>query len=290
MNWVARCRSGPFWTSMPADAGGLKFRCDLRDPLMREVCLTGRYEPQETLLLQHLLAPGMTFLDVGANWGYFTLLAAHLIGPTGRVISVEADPRACAALRANLAENRLAHARVVQAAASDGPGTLTLQAYGSDNDDDSNFGVLSAAPSPSAQRRFDVEALALDTLLDAEAVERVHVLKMDIEGAEARALHGFRRRLERQLVDRLVLELHPAFLENEKSSAASVIAMVNAAGYRAWLIDHSAGAHREAAAGRLAPSSLLSPLADNGRLDAWPHVLFVREGLDPLPVDGSVRD
>ena len=54
---------------MPADFGACCFQCDLRDGIMREVCLTGRYEPQETALLQQILQPGMTFVDVGANWG-----------------------------------------------------------------------------------------------------------------------------------------------------------------------------------------------------------------------------
>lgn len=289
MNWVARCRPDPFWTSMPADAGGLRFRCDLRDPLMREVCLTGRYEPQETLLLQHLLAPGLTFLDVGANWGYFTLLAAHLVGSAGRVVSVEADPRACTALRGNLTKNGLGHTTVVQGAASDQEGTLTLQAYGSDDDEDSNFGVLTASPAVSSARRFHVEAVLLDRLLDAAGVDRVHVMKMDIEGAEARAMYGLRRRLERHLVDRIILELHPLLLEREGSSAHSVIAAVSALGYRAWQIDHSPAAHREAAAGGVAVSSLLSPFDEADGLDVWPHLLFVRDGLEPLP-KGPLRN
>src|SRR5512142_2823283 len=93
-HWIGRRVREPFWAALPADLGSLQFHCDLRDGLMREACLTGRYEPQETALLGRLLAPGMTFVDVGANWGYFTLVGAHLVGRAGRVISVEADPRA----------------------------------------------------------------------------------------------------------------------------------------------------------------------------------------------------
>src|SRR5665213_3408969 len=68
MHGFARAHRGPFWWRLPEDVGGLIFRCDLRDALMREVCMTGRYEPQETILLQHLLRPGGVFVDVGANW------------------------------------------------------------------------------------------------------------------------------------------------------------------------------------------------------------------------------
>ena len=48
MNWVGGRQLDPFWTKLPPDLGSLSFRCDLRDGLMREVCFTGRYEPQET--------------------------------------------------------------------------------------------------------------------------------------------------------------------------------------------------------------------------------------------------
>ena len=63
---------------LPWDAGGYWFECDPRDAIAREVCFTGRYEPQETALVRTILRPGMSFVDVGANWGYFTLLAAWL--------------------------------------------------------------------------------------------------------------------------------------------------------------------------------------------------------------------
>ena len=78
---------------MPREVGGFTFECDLRDAISREVCFTGRYEPLETLLVQSTLRPGMTFVDVGANWGYFTLVASHLVGSSGLVVSLEPDPR-----------------------------------------------------------------------------------------------------------------------------------------------------------------------------------------------------
>ena len=91
--------------------------------------MTGRYEPQETLILGHLLRPRDVFVDVGANWGYFTLLGAHLVGPHGRVLGVEADPHACRALERNIARNRLQRVDIVHAAASDARGRLSFEPY-----------------------------------------------------------------------------------------------------------------------------------------------------------------
>jgi len=76
-NWLGHRSVDPFWGRLPEDLGRLFFQCDLRDHIMREVCFTGCYEPQETALLKLLLRPGMTVVDVGANWGYFSLAAAH---------------------------------------------------------------------------------------------------------------------------------------------------------------------------------------------------------------------
>src|SRR5262245_56723365 len=93
MNQIHRLSQSAFWMRSPKRLGGWSFQCDLRDSIAREVCFTGRYEPQETALVQAILKPGMSFVDVGANWGYFTLLAAHKVGVKGRVVSLEPDPR-----------------------------------------------------------------------------------------------------------------------------------------------------------------------------------------------------
>jgi tRNA G37 N-methylase Trm5 len=129
MNWIGRRGADPFWARLPAELGSLFFRCDLRDGIMREVCLTGRYEPQETALLQRILRPGMTFVDVGANWGYFTLCGAHLVGRTGRVVSIEVDPRACRTLKANVKRNMLESVTVLEVAAATrrGPAATTIR-------------------------------------------------------------------------------------------------------------------------------------------------------------------
>ena len=288
MNWCGRRGRRPFWAALPPELGGLQYRCDLRDLLMREVCLTGRYEPQETALVRALLSPGMTFVDVGANWGYFALVAAALVGASGKVVAVEADPRACRTLRANVARNRLAHVEVVESAASDAESRLTFAAYGHENDDASNFGVAQVNDA-AASHTFEVQARRVDAILDALAVDRVHLLKMDIEGGEARAVTGLAARLGRSRVDRIILELHPDHLRQQGSSSREVVAAIAAHGFGAWRIAHSADDHRRAASASIDPASLLAPLDPAADLGAWPHVLFIRSGLPLLGGRSSNR-
>src|SRR5712691_2768117 len=234
MNWVGRRRTDPFWANMPPDLGALRFRCDLRDRMMREVCLTGRYEPQETSLLQQILRPAMTFVDVGANWGYFTLVGAHLVGRTGRVVSVEADPRACRTLRANVAQNALDVVTVLEMAASDRPGALQLQEYESNADESGNYGLTGTTTVVAGGRHFEVVARTLDEALDQVGIGRVDLLKMDIEGAEGRALCGLHGRLADRRIDRILLELHPRHLHDQGSSSQRVVSEIAGYGYRAW--------------------------------------------------------
>ena len=280
MNWVPRRGGRPFWAAMPADLGGLLFRCDLRDPLMREVCLTGRYEPQETAILRALVRPGAAVVDVGANWGYFTLAAAHLVGRKGRVVSVEADPQAARTLTANAEKNGLTQVTVIAAGASDAEHTLTVRRYGSDRHDSANFGVALDAAIQAGGERFDIPARPLDGILDEAGLARVDVLKMDIEGAEARALAGLGRHLTAGSIDWILLELHPAHLRNQGASAVDVVDRLRSRGYDAWLVDHSPAAHRRAASAAVTAESLLTPLTVSSELGQWPHVLFGRRGLD----------
>ena len=274
MNWIGERHTDPFWARMPAELGSKFFLCHLRDRIMREVCLTGRYEPQETALLQQILRPGMVFVDVGANWGYFTLAAAHLVGRAGRVISVEADPRACRTLRANIARNDLDFVTILEMAASDAPGTLQMQEYEPAANEAGNFGLARTTTVVEHGRQFKVRARTLDDVLDQAGIGHVDLVKMDIEGAESRALAGLSRALSARRVRRVLLEVHPQHLRDQGSSAERVIADLRGHGYRAWQIDHSPSVYRRVAAGQMDVTSALTPLTDVTDLGPWPHLLW----------------
>jgi len=106
MNRMARFGPGhAFAAEFPFESRRIRFWCDLRNSLAREVFFLGHYEAQETLLLPALLSKGATCVDVGAHWGYFSLIAAARVGASGRVIAVEADPRVFATLQRTLSLN-----------------------------------------------------------------------------------------------------------------------------------------------------------------------------------------
>ncbi len=264
---------------MAAELGGLSFLCDLKDSIAREVCFTGRYEPQDTALIQALLGPGMTFVDVGANWGYYTLLAAHLVGTHGRVVSFEPDPRLFPVLMENIRYNGLAQATAVQVAAADEAGLLMLSGY---DEACENRGLSRLVEQAGTDvETFQVQAQTVDAMLDSLAVESVDLLKMDIEGAEELALRGMLKGLERHRFRRILLELHPAILSERGRTAQDVIGLLTGAGYCGWHLDFSPVANRRAAYARsLNLREFLSPLSDVKTLDAWPHLLWLAPGVE----------
>lgn len=265
---------GRFTARLAAEVGGAMFDCDLSDLLSREVCFTGLYEPPVTRVFQRQLRPGGTVMDVGANWGYFTLLAAAAVGPTGAVVSLEPDPRQFESLARNVEMNGFTHVKTVRAAASARPGRVTLVGYA---DDEENRGVTRIAgdgdqTTAGAARQFDVDAVTIDGLVPP--VREVDLVKIDVEGAEDLVLQGMREGLSLQRYRAVLLELHPGLLKARGVDPESCLALLQQYGYRGWTIDASPGAYRRAIDPGRSIEPLLRPL-EEWRQTPWPHLLWL---------------
>ncbi len=263
---------------MPEEMGGYSFHCDLRDTISREVCFAGYYEPQETALVRSILRPGMSFVDVGANWGYYTLLAASLVGARGRVLSLEPDPRLFPVLQENIARSRLHQVTALQLAAAHAPGTLALAGYAEDG---GNYGISRIVSDRRDESVFEVNSDSLDNILREHGLLSIDLMKMDIEGAEAFAIAGLAESLSDRKVKRLILELHPIQLAEHGSAVSIVTEKLESAGYRAWTIDHSPAATRQTAYQKeVNVQALLRSLDSSEPYDAWPHQLWLAPGVE----------
>lgn len=146
------------------------------------------YEPHVTQELRQLLKPGMTFLDIGANIGYFTLLGATLVGKTGKVVAFEPQQSNCQLLEKSIAANELQNVTLYPYAAAEKAQTLTFTGGGAD----SNGRIIN--PSETLAQAYQlptIEAVVLDEHL--ANIESLDVVKMDIEGAEPRAWQGMQQ-------------------------------------------------------------------------------------------------
>jgi FkbM family methyltransferase len=274
-NALARFSSEPFLARLPPDLGGASFVCDLHDSIAREVCFTGRYEPQETHIARALVRPGMAVVDVGANWGYFTLVCAHLVGRAGRVIALEPHPQLSAVLTENANRNVLTQVQVCRLAASRAEGVQGFVGYSAG---DGNSG-LSRAVRTAEAAQFECEAAPLDALLDARGCDVIDLLKLDVEGGEADAIVGMTEGLSRGRYRYVLLECHPEALAAAGSSLDACIEPFVRFGYSGWQVDHSPAAHQRAAAANIPLSDLLSPIDSRALArDAWPHLLWAAPG------------
>src|ERR1019366_3705525 len=111
---------------------GRFLQCQLADRTQRTMYF-GLFEPRETRLLRDLLAPGDTFIDVGAHIGWFTTVAARRVGGAGQVVACEPYPSNAVMLKGNLARNDCKNVRVVEAALGSRPGTIILAKAGGDS-------------------------------------------------------------------------------------------------------------------------------------------------------------
>jgi FkbM family methyltransferase len=148
--------------------------------------IQGDNEQDLTTALCQSLKPGATFFDIGANGGYFCLLASTLVGPTGKVIAFEPHPEFATYARRQVAVNELSNCRIIEHAIADEPGHARLTR-------DAAAGNHLDALAPSSGPLLNIQTTTLD-----EAVHQLgvpDVIKIDIEGAEMLALQGGRNLL-----------------------------------------------------------------------------------------------
>jgi FkbM family methyltransferase len=143
------------------------------------------YEP-ELLYLEKVLSPGKVFVDAGANFGIYTLLASKIVGEAGRVISFEPSPRVFPVLRRNIALNGFKNVSALQVALTDKKGRAPLYYHAA-------VGCDSLAKDASFENDAHAEQIdteSLDNVIRQTSVGRVDVIKMDVQGAEELALRG----------------------------------------------------------------------------------------------------
>jgi FkbM family methyltransferase len=185
-----------------------------------------RVEPQVEDTLLSLLRPGDVFFDVGANVGWYSLLAARAVGSAGKVIAFEPSVSNAALLQENVAANRLTNVTTIAAAVTDESGWATFLYGGSLegrlSKDDSEAQARRRAGRKTPKRSWVVPILALDSWLAETAQPPPSVLKIDVEGAEVGVLRGMTETL-RTAKPVLIIELH--------NTRAEVADLLDSVGY-----------------------------------------------------------
>jgi FkbM family methyltransferase len=202
-----------------------RFFVRLNDPchLTQLICM---HEPVVVQWLSEQLKEGMTFLDVGANIGFYTLLAAKRVGESGTVISMEADPDVFAILMQNIQSNSLSNVHALNGAAYRSCDRVRLgRAIASS--------WYTGLYYQNATQWIEVDSYTLDSLRSRFGIRPIDMVKIDVEGAEAEVLEGMTCILHEDR-PKLLVEVHRFHASGEGHPA---IQLLRRAGYCIHYID-----------------------------------------------------
>jgi FkbM family methyltransferase len=241
--------------------GGIELFCDPADAAVTPGLRSGQYEPHLTSVFERYCRVGMTVVDVGANLGYYSLLAARLVGPSGRVIALEPNSENCRLLLSSLRRNGITNVELIPVACDRTLGWAYYSTHVGSNGGLIDDGDLLAHPG------VVVPTFRLDDIVTGP----VGFLKMDVEGAEGRVVGGARDLIER---DRPIIttELTRDMLRQVSAeSVADYLGYFEGLGYAPTVLEPSNGAERTY-------PSVAALLADWGGENNLRDVLLVPSG------------
>ena len=218
-----------------SDFGAL-FTCRLPDLIQTYIWVFGEWEPDLTRFIAGRLADGDVFVDVGANVGYYSLLAAECVGPRGKVVAVEASPTVVEHLYRHVAANDAGdRIRVENKAASRTPGRLTMYAGPA-----RNVGMTTTVESHGMHAESEVEALPLGSMLTAEEIAAIRLIKIDVEGAEPDVVTGMTSLITSMRADaEIVIELSPKWWRDQTLQPTDVLRPFTDAGFKIYEMRNS---------------------------------------------------
>jgi FkbM family methyltransferase len=193
---------------------------------------------RELAYLGDLISPGTVVVDAGANCGIYTVAAARLVGPSGRVLSFEPGMESYSVLQKNIEMNRFQNVRAYRVALSDQDGSARLY---HDQRGPASFSL--GNPNDEESRYEDVPTRTLSAVLEEEAVDRVALIKLDVEGAEELILRGMKKTLICSR-PKIIWEVNPSAARRLRLSPFGAWDLLKGCGYRFFLL-HDSGLPKE---------------------------------------------
>lgn len=191
-------------------------RLDLCETIQREMFL-GLYEPTQTAWFKQCLCPGDVFIDVGANFGWYTTLGASLVGPTGKVFAFEPSPIASQVVEEMIEDSMLQNVILIKAAVGKENGNVSLF-----------LPTTRHLHSPSIFQSdpgfvpIQVPVIALDHFAPLINVPKVKLVKIDVEGYEPDVLTGMERLIKEKRIKNIICEFNSGWLKRNSMTPAQL--------------------------------------------------------------------
>jgi FkbM family methyltransferase len=205
-----------------------KVRLYLGNDLSRPIYIGGCIEPNEFAFINSVLKKGMVMIDIGANDGLFTIFAASKVGKQGRVLAFEPSRREFGRLQSNIQMNHLENVIAISKAASNeiGFAQLKISEYG--HEGQNTLGDFVGNVRQSGVQT--VETCCLDMVPEVRTLQRLDLIKIDVEGAEHKVLEGAQGVIQ-NFKPIILLELMDKALRYQGSSATQIVQYLQSLGY-----------------------------------------------------------
>lgn len=209
---------------------GAAMHCDLDDAIQSYIFHFGVWEPEVSEVIASTLSAGDVFIDIGANVGYDSLLGSWRVGPTGRVVAIEASPTTFDLLKKNFAlDGNSGNIRAINIAVSDRCGTLDLFEISK-----WNIGATTTLAGRGGRRVASVEAMPLTDILTPDELSRVRLIKIDVEGAETGILTNILENM--RLFPRTMDLIVETSFRDDPDASLKLFSAMKAAGFTAYEI------------------------------------------------------
>ena len=216
-------------------AEGFKMELDLSESYELRMYYSRLYAPHLASVFKHLLKPGDTVIDGGANIGYFSLLAANYVGEHGCVHSFEPIPETFATLNKNIGLNGFTNIHTNRLALMQSKGELCFE-IPIDTHTSNLLGRLATVALLGRGPQVTVPATTLDEYGEHLGINTIKLVKLDVEGSETAAIAGMRRMLFEHRIAYLICELSTILLDRMGISDTTMQEALSEHGYSCYLI------------------------------------------------------
>ncbi len=211
---VVSVADGKFWVNPVSNFG-------------YRISSTGHYEPDTRRAIENNLKPNNVFIDLGANEGYFSVVASRIIGSSGRIIAIEPQARLQEVIRRNCELNNLKNVTLVQSVVSSFDGTVELALTPDMNTGASGLYRRTRYPLPTQS----APCLTLSSLFRTHRITHCDLMKMDIEGAEYDLVMQAGDLLSSGAIKCIVMEVHDSIISSRTLQVEELYKRMDTYGY-----------------------------------------------------------
>lgn len=200
----------------------------------------GLYEPETSLYLIENVTADDVFLDIGAHFGYFSLLASTLVGGEGKVIAIEAMPKTYEILTQNISLNKLENVSTHQFAAGNEAGSVEFRDYGIVNSSLNTFiKVRGSLENKQVEHKLvNVEVKSIDTFFKEQNLPMPTFVKIDAESSEHLVIQGMDEILKGNNSPTLLIEMGGGDV-GEDERARNIVQTLEKYGYKLYIYKDS---------------------------------------------------